>query len=504
MTLRMRLFLVVGSLVVLVVGAQWWWMGRLADELGREVDEVAFSVGQSVAKVLVAPIPGGHASWIHCVDGDCREGTLGEPADLEWVERPAGHGRGEDGEEIERSSTTEGEPIVRRQVIERSFVITDDGHAEDLPTTVQRLDHLAVDVRPSSQDADEAFAFHLIHQGENPFIELAGPNVSHQIRIPRQGLSDKLAQLRRRTLVGSLGILLLGLLLTGVVAHRITAPLRRLAEAARRVGEGDWGARVDLGGGGEVGQAIAAFNQMSGRLAELDEKARGLEAHRHLGEIGEIARGLAHSLRNPLNALGLTLEELAARATGDESESLVVGARRQIRRIDGSIRSFLALASQGGGAAETVTLDELVQDVALEALQDAKGQVRIEVEGDTGAPHELVAVEPELRAVIQALMVNAVEASPAGGLVRAELKAHDEGRIRLVIEDQGPGLPDEIRRRLFTPHLSTKSHGSGMGLFLAHRIAGNRYGGRLLLEDGPTGGTRVVLDLGDRRPEGGE
>lgn len=571
MSLRTRLFLVVGGLVVLVVGAQWWWMGRLADELGQEVDEVAFSVGQSVAKVLVAPIRGENMTWIQCVDGDCREGTVDGPADVHWVELGEELDPGRIHERLEHR-LEDGQVRRSRRVVEQSFIIVDGegavevegDHGSDRPPA-ERLDLVRVETEVSeigdgapengpgdgyaywfgdlSPGGDEGarlvhrgvvdvaartgggdhgtahdghpadllvegemdaeavhrMAFHLVHQDETPIIELAGPNVSHQIQIPRQGLSDKLAELRRRTLVGSLGILLLALLLTGVVAHRITAPLRRLAEAARRVGEGDWGTRVDVEGGGEVGQAIVAFNQMSGRLAELDERTRDLEAHRHLGEIGEIARGLAHSLRNPLNALGLTLEELAGGGTAGDGDVLVVAARRQIRRIDHNIRSFLALASQGGGVVTTVSLGDLVQDVALEALQDAQGKARIEVEGCADESHDLQAVEPELRAVVQALLVNAVEASPEGGLVRAELMALADGRLRLVIEDQGPGLSEEIRSRLFTPHLSTKSHGSGMGLFLAHRIATNRYGGKLVLEDGQHGGTRAVLDLDERR-----
>jgi nitrogen-specific signal transduction histidine kinase len=68
----------------------------------------------------------------------------------------------------------------------------------------------------------------------------------------------------------------------------------------------------------------------------------------------------------------------------------------------------------------------------------------------------------------------------------------------LEVDDEGPGLPPEIRQRLFTPHLSTKANGSGMGLFLAHRIAGNRYGGRLELLDLEPTGTRAVLELRDR------
>ena len=234
-------------------------------------------------------------------------------------------------------------------------------------------------------------------------------------------------------------------------------------------------------------------------------------------------RQVAHTLRNPLNALGLSVEELAA--GGDESRvpELAESARRQIRRIDSSLRSFLALASQNGGAVAEIELGELVEDVALEALQDCRGKARLDLAPAEDLP-PLRAIEPELRAVLQALVVNAIEASPEGGQVTIRTAAPtrsasggtpsvgpppgERNRWRLEVEDEGPGLPAEVREKLFTPHLSTKANGSGMGLFLAHRIATSRYRGSLELidlegEDGQVRGTRAVLELGDRTDGGG-
>lgn len=343
---------------------------------------------------------------------------------------------------------------------------------------------------------------HLERTGEARFLRFPG----HRLRIPQEGMREKLERFSRQMLFGTLVFLVVGLVLAGFVAHRVSTPLRELSKAARQVGEGALGTRAPVpASGGEVAQAIAAFNQMSEQLAVLDAKTRKLRAHQHLGEIGEIARGLAHTLRNPLNALGLSVEELAARAsaedTAEEPENpahdLAETARRQIRRIDRSIRSFLALASQGGGAMSPVHMASLVQDVALEALQDAQGKVRLDLDG-METPRCLNAVEPELRAVVQALLVNAIEASPHGGVVGVRLTEIAGERLLLEIEDEGPGLSEEVRSRLFTPHLTTKANGSGMGLFLAHRIATNRYAGSLELLDRPGGGTRVVLEIGGR------
>jgi signal transduction histidine kinase len=319
------------------------------------------------------------------------------------------------------------------------------------------------------------------------------------IPIPTLGVNRAVEQASRNLLIGTGVILIVGLVIAALVAHRVSAPLRGLASAARTVGAGSFGTLAPEQGSGEVRDAIVSFNRMSSHLRELDDTASRLRAREHLTELGEVARGLAHTLRNPLNALGLSLEELAGQARDpDQADELVTGARRQIRRVDDALRSFLALASEKVSHQEDVDLHALLQDVALEASQDTSRDVHLDVLG-AAEPLRLRGVAPELRAVVQALVINAAEASPEGGRVTARVRRGEAPLVaRLEIEDDGPGLPEEVRRRLFTPHVTTKASGSGMGLYLAQRIASTRYGGKVSLVDRPQGGTLAILELGHR------
>lgn len=205
---------------------------------------------------------------------------------------------------------------------------------------------------------------------------------------------------------------------------------------------------------------------------------------------------------------GLSVDELAGAAAADERSELATSARRQIQRLDRAIRSFLVLAAQGSGdgAPEPVDVARLARDVALEALQDARGRVGVDVESATDDPAatSVDAVAGELRAVLQALVVNAVEASPRGERVEVRVGPAAAGRVRVEVADRGPGLAAEVRERLFAPHVSTKPTGSGMGLFLCQRIASSRYGGRVELRDRDGGGTVAVLEVGDRDAAVGE
>lgn len=470
LSFRTRLFLLVGGLLLTLAGAQLALTRSLARDLSSEIDLVAFQVSEAVAHEI-------SAQWLP----DPAPASGGAAALPTAAHRFVFVGPGDGGERP--TALGDESRTVRREVRELP-----DGGRVEVQTEETR--------GPGGEIGVRKVVLSLAKGEEASQISIGGARAARAVTIPRGGLERRLEGFTQRLLTGSLAVLGVGLLLAGALAHRLSRPLARLAGAAREVGEGQLGLQVPVERSDEVGQALAAFNRMSGRLAELEERARQATAERQLAELAEVARGLAHSLRNPLNALGLSLEEVAGRGGADGTTVEV--ARRQIRRIDSALRSFLTLASAGAAASTALDLEALAHDVALEALQDAGGRVGIEVEPAAAELPARRGVEAEVRAILQALVVNAVEASPPGGRVRVRLAAVEGGRSRVEVDDDGPGLSPDVRARLFTPHLSTKPHGSGMGLFLAQRLAVTRYGGRLDLADRPAGGTRAAVELGDR------
>lgn len=482
LSLRLRLFLLLGGLVALLVAGQWWLVRSLTGELSSEVEVVALSVGRSLITAMDEPFD-------VLVD---RESFTGEDLSEDEV--------GED--IVERHVSVQTDPVTRR-IVRRETTIREPleeialPRAEGEDLAVRSTVVLKVRAEPGSDSA-------LILEKDSSSTEL------EPIPIPRHGLDARLERFTRRLLLGSLGFLGFGLLAVALVAHRVSASLGGLRTAAMRVAGGELGAQAPEPAEREVGATVRAFNHMSAELARLEGANRELRSREHLAELGEVARGLAHSLRNPLNTLGLSLEELALGAAGSGSDpaELAAAARRQIQRIDSAVRSLLVLGAQGVEPA-AVDLVTLTQDVALEALQSFGSRVRIRVEDTTGGgPAALHGISAELRAVLQALVINAAEASPEGGEVRIRLHAAGAGeddtaeapRERTIeVIDQGPGLPDEVRRHLFEPHVTTKSGGLGMGLYLAHRIVTSRYGGSLRLEEAAGGGTHAHLVLRDRQ-----
>lgn len=509
MSLRLRLFLLLAALVCGLVATQIALVRTLAEQLGDDVRAVAIGVGQEILAGFHfegegKPVAVGSGERSHLF---VFRTTGAHAGDGESAPPPPGEGG-----EADAPAGSAAEPPVR-WVVRREMTWSESESAPGVTKFERQID---VQVLPPgvpprvgegqgdgpAAGAGPAAALRLEPGREPDVLFLRGPAAARSIQIPRAPVTGTLEAFRSRLVAGSLAVAALGLVAAAFVAHRATRPLAALATAARRVGEGELGVEVPGARHDEIGAAVASFNRMSHRLAELDRENRRLAESERLSELSEVARGLAHTLRNPLNALGFSVEELAARAPEDTAAAeLVESSRRQIRRIDGALRSFLALASAGAAASERVEVGTLAREVALEALQDGGGRVRVEVEA--AEPVVLDAVPAEVKAMLQALVVNAVEASPDAARVTVRVRPAPAGGARIEIEDEGPGLAAAVAARLFQPHVTTKPHGSGMGLFLAHRIASGRYGGELALEPrgGGDGATGLVarLTLGARR-----
>jgi len=207
----------------------------------------------------------------------------------------------------------------------------------------------------------------------------------------------------------------------------------------------------------------------------------------HLAQLGDLSRGLAHTLRNPLHTLGLAVEELA---DGDAARpDLVETSRAQIRRIDRWLRSFLALGAEESAKPEEIDLGDLVKGIILESVQQG-AEITAEARGEL----HVRAVPSAVQAAISNLLDNAIQASPAGEAIEVTVSAEGD-RAVVRISDRGEGLPPEVRERLYSPHVTTKVGGSGMGLFLARQLIVGMHGGVLEVEDGEDGGTVATVSL---------
>ena len=225
------------------------------------------------------------------------------------------------------------------------------------------------------------------------------------------------------------------------------------------------------------------------RLAEAEAARRRSE---RLAAAGTLTAGLAHEVRNPLNAIGLAAQRLEHKHhEPDESRAFAQRIRQEVKRLEGVLRQFLDLARPVGESREPVDLGTLSDEVVelIRPVADSHG-VRLEsfpVEMIVPADREAVR-----RAVIN-LVQNAIDASPEGGRVRTVVDRDERyGRLRVV--DDGPGIEPELQERAFEAFMTTRADGTGLGLSLVKRVA-EEHGGRCSLVNGSEGGAEACLCL---------
>jgi signal transduction histidine kinase len=289
---------------------------------------------------------------------------------------------------------------------------------------------------------------------------------------------------------------LLAFLLASLAATHIVEPIRRLRSGARKIGSGDLDHRLDVRTGDELEELARSFNEMAERLKEARQQDR-------LATVGRMASTIIHDLRNPLTLIrGFTplLADLATPAAErKEFEQYMVAAAD---RIDDMVRDLLDYA-RGEGRALSLQTEPLGDFVAhLEPL------LRQELSGtEIGLGLEVlrnptVALDHRtMERVVLNLAGNARDAMEGRGKLALEADLED-GRAVLRVRDSGPGIPDEIRNRLFEPFATHgKEHGTGLGLAICKQFVG-AHGGEVEVESQPGEGTTFTIRL--PVAEGGE
>ena len=302
--------------------------------------------------------------------------------------------------------------------------------------------------------------------------------------------------LRTAVLVAITGILM-AIVLSWWATARITRPVQRLAESAGRVAAGNWGATVEVASSDEIGQLARAFNRMTHELVE--QRDRLVQAER-VAAWRELARRLAHELKNPLFPLQITVENMQrARATRPEQfdevfregTSTLLAELSNLKQIIGRFSDF---AKMPAPEMQTVNLNELVSEtMRLFEAQLSKAGIRASAQLDAGL--RPVEADPEqLTRVLRNLVLNAVDAMPEGGTLTVRTINLRVG-VRLEVSDTGQGLTPEECQRLFTPYYTTKTHGTGLGLAMVQSVVSD-HKGRIAVESEKGKGTTFRIDLG--------
>ena len=306
----------------------------------------------------------------------------------------------------------------------------------------------------------------------------------------------------RALLLSLAGSALLALLLGGVLAPRLSGPVERLADTARRVHLGRLDATFGHGGGRELDRLSYFLDGMLKRIR--DEVARVRDAEKR-ATVGELARQVNHDVRNGLVPIRNVLDHLGQAhrsGPGDLAEAFEARSRTLVESLDylGDLADqYRAVAVHG--RRDRAELAEVARAVVASYTEVPEGVRIVESLGMGEAWVEMDAVS--LRRVVENLVTNAVAAVEGeGGEVVVSLEeAGPEGApaYRLTVADEGPGIPAELRARVFEPFFTSRREGTGLGLAIARRLVTD-VGGRIVLESEQGRGTCLHVILGVAEP----
>jgi two-component system, NtrC family, nitrogen regulation sensor histidine kinase NtrY len=358
---------------------------------------------------------------------------------------------------------------------------------------------MSTPVRWSSDRADEEMVHAIPLRGLGENRPLLGILLIGQSRRTYVELTRRI---RDAALLAGGGGIVLALLLSGWAAARVTRPIEQLAGAAQSVAGGNWDTRVQVNGHDEVAQLASSFNQMTTEL--LAQKERLVQAER-VAAWRELARRLAHELKNPLFPLQLTVENLIrARTQSPEQFEEVFHESSQtllteLGNLKGIIGRFSEFSKMPQPQLQRVNVNHVLRGVVqlfqaqLKVPEKSAIECRLEVDESLGP----IAADPELlHRAISNLVLNAMDAMPQGG--KLTLLSHREPqKVVIEVADTGTGLTPEECARIFTPYYTSKQHGSGLGLAIVQSVISD-HGGTITVRSQPGKGTAFVIELPER------
>ncbi len=364
-----------------------------------------------------------------------------------------------------------------------------------LPTRTPDAVYDAIELDQASTFVAEDQIGSLTHLVAATPIRAAGPDAILTVPLASRGqeIERQIAELDRGILLGVTLLVFLGAGSGFYMAERIADPIKRLTRATQLIARGDFDAQVAFRSSDELQRLVVAFNAMA---EDLKAQRRRLERTHRLEAWAEMARQVAHEIKNPLTPVQLSAEHLL-RVHADRGEPLspvlencvasILTQVRLLRQISGEFSSY---ASSPRVEREPTALESLVAGVIDPYRVGLGDRVRLTVAVPISLP--VLALDRTLvgRALTN-VVDNALHAMPGDGVLEVEAAA-DDTLVTLTIRDDGVGLDDATLARIFEPYFSTKRSGTGLGMAIAKRNV-ELNGGTIAVESRQGHGTIVSL-----------
>ncbi len=331
------------------------------------------------------------------------------------------------------------------------------------------------------------------------FAPIPTMNWSLAVTVSMEEFEREAQAIKAKVIQAVLITLLLTMIVVSILSYNLIRPVRRLVAATNRLAGGDLNQEIPVQSHDELGELTLSFNRMVRNLSRIQ---RELVRSEKLISLGRLSAGVAHEIRNPLNAMKGAMVHLQQRWADEPLiQQYTQLVSEEIDRLNRVVSEFLYFSKQSPPVLEKEDLNRIVlRTQELLAEEAAQRGVRFRNSLDPSLP--LVMVDgQQMEQVLLNLIINAMDSISDGGEIHfsTSLDQDNPGHLRLVVEDDGSGISEEFLPYVFDPFFTSKEDGTGLGLPLSLGIV-EGHGGSLKLESRQGKGTRVVITLPLKRP----
>ncbi len=290
--------------------------------------------------------------------------------------------------------------------------------------------------------------------------------------------------------------LLMGILLTLLISRSISRPIMQLVDASRRLPDSVIGDNALRPNCKELQMLSDSFQSMTEGLVEYEEEKSRLES---VEITKNLAAGIAHEIKNPINTVGLITDYLQTNLSPDDPEKryeffkLSENMKNELKRINRIVEGFLRLTKPDVYTFNNENVNSIIQyNISTLETELVKHGIKVRLNYDSSLPM-IKADRDRLNQVFSNLIINAIEAMPRGGNVTITTASENDD-AQIIVEDDGIGIGEENLKKIFSPYYSTKNKGFGLGLSLVHDII-HKHQGKISVESKKGKGTRFTILL---------
>ncbi len=304
-----------------------------------------------------------------------------------------------------------------------------------------------------------------------------------------------------RRLAATTIVFMMGMILIIYLARRYTRPIHRLAAGVKDVSGGDLSVTFQVGSGDEIGELAENLNEMVEKLREKEQLEKRLYEAEHLSKVGQLAAGIAHEIRNPLNYISLAIDHLKSEflpscpEKAQELDAIANNIKEEVRKANYMVLNFMNYGRPLKLRLQRVCYPELV-DKAMQIMQDRLDERGIQVVREIPQDLPPMLADPELmRNCLCNFISNSTQAMPEGGkLTIGASMDPDSCLLRLTFSDEGTGIEPQDLEKVFQPYFTTKEAGIGLGLAITERIV-REHGGSITVQSTKGEGTTFSVTL---------